>query len=59
MLLDGSAQLALMFEREHLDNREQFVELKREALIPVISNNHPSQVKIRLLMNKSSLHDKL
>ncbi len=41
MLLDGSAQLALMFEREHLDNREQFVELKREALIPVISNNHP------------------
>lgn len=41
MLLDGSAQLALMFEREHLDNREQFVELKREALIPVISNHHP------------------
>ncbi|MCG9514348.1 LysR family transcriptional regulator [Acinetobacter pittii] len=41
MLLDGSAQLALMFERENLDNREQFVELKREALIPVISNNHP------------------
>lgn len=41
MLLDGSAQLALMFEREHLDNREQFVELKREALIPVISNSHP------------------
>ncbi|ELW77987.1 TPA: LysR family transcriptional regulator [Acinetobacter nosocomialis] len=41
MLLDGSAQLALMFEREHLDNREQFVELKREALIPVISKTHP------------------
>ena len=41
MLLDGSAQLALMFEREHLDNREQFVELKREALIPVIAKNHP------------------
>lgn len=41
MLLDGSAQLALMFEREHLDNREQFVELKQEALIPVISNSHP------------------
>jgi len=41
MLLDGSAQLALMFEREHLDNREQFVELKPEALIPVISNSHP------------------
>jgi DNA-binding transcriptional LysR family regulator len=41
MLLDGSAQLALMFEREHLDNREQFVELKREALIPVIAKTHP------------------
>ena len=30
-------QLALMFEREQLDSREQFVELKREALIPVIA----------------------
>ena len=40
MLLDQSAQLALMFEREQLDSREQFVELKREALIPVISINH-------------------
>ncbi|RZF50445.1 LysR family transcriptional regulator [Acinetobacter halotolerans] len=41
MLLDQSAQLALMFEREHLDSREQFVELKREALVPVIAENHP------------------
>lgn len=41
MLLDQSAQLALMFEREQLNSREQFVELKREALIPVISINHP------------------
>lgn len=41
MLLDQSAKLALMFEREQLDSREQFVELKREALIPVISINHP------------------
>ncbi|MBJ8441098.1 HTH-type transcriptional regulator AceR [Acinetobacter junii] len=41
MLLDQSAQLALMFEREQLDSREQFVELKREALVPVISINHP------------------
>lgn len=41
MLLDQSAQLALMFEREQLDSREQFVELKREALVPVISNIHP------------------
>ena len=41
MLLDESAQLALMFEREHLDYREQFVELKKEVLVPVISKNHP------------------
>ncbi|MDH0030029.1 MULTISPECIES: LysR family transcriptional regulator [unclassified Acinetobacter] len=41
MLLDQTAQLALMFEREHLDSREQFVELKREALVPVIAKNHP------------------
>ena len=41
MLLDQTAQLALMFEREHLDSREQFVELKREALVPVIAKHHP------------------
>ena len=40
MLLDQSAQLALMFEREQLDSREQFVELKREALVPVIAQGH-------------------
>jgi hypothetical protein len=32
MLLDQSAQLALMFEREQLDSREQFVELKEKLL---------------------------
>lgn len=41
MLLDQSAQLALMFEREQLDSREQFVELKREALVPVIAKINP------------------
>lgn len=41
MLLNQSAQLALMFEREVLENSEQFVELKRELLVPVISINHP------------------
>lgn len=41
MLLNKSAQLALMFEREVLDSSEQFVELKRELLIPVISQQHP------------------
>jgi hypothetical protein len=44
MLLDQTAQLALMFEREQLDSREQFVELKREALVPVL-------LKIILLLN--------
>ncbi|MGH1400758.1 MAG: LysR family transcriptional regulator [Acinetobacter tandoii] len=41
MLLDQSAQLALMFEREQLQSGEQFVELKRETLIAVASKQHP------------------
>lgn len=35
MLLNQTAQLAMMFEREQLESREQFVELKREVLVPV------------------------
>ncbi len=34
MLVNGTAQFALMFEREQLESNEQFVELKREALVP-------------------------
>lgn len=34
MLINRSAQLALMFEREQLDSREQFIELKREVIVP-------------------------
>ena len=41
MLLDQRAQLAWMFEREHLDYREQFVEIKQESLIPVVARHHP------------------
>lgn len=41
MLLDQRAQLAWMFEREHLDYREQFVEIKKESIIPVASCTHP------------------
>lgn len=37
MLLNDTAQLALMFEREQLETSEQFVELKREILVPVSS----------------------
>lgn len=40
MLLNQTAQLALMFEREQLESREQFVELKREALVPVAAIHH-------------------
>ena len=41
MLLNQSAQLALMFEREQLESSEQFVELKREALVPVAAIHAP------------------
>lgn len=41
MLFNQSAQFALMFEREVLDHSEQFVELKREVLLPVIAAEHP------------------
>jgi DNA-binding transcriptional LysR family regulator len=41
MLMNQTAQLALMFEREMLESREQFVELKKEALVPVSAINHP------------------
>lgn len=41
MLLNQTAQLALMFEREQLETREQFVELKREALVPVTAIDSP------------------
>ena len=41
MLLNNSAQLALMFEREELNRSEQFIELKRVVLVPVASIHHP------------------
>ncbi len=40
MLINRSAQLALMFEREQLDSREQFIELKREVIVPVAAYTH-------------------
>lgn len=40
MLNNGVAQFALMFEREQLESNEQFVELKREVLVPVASNTY-------------------
>lgn len=41
LLMNQSAQLALMFEREQLEGREQFVELKREVLVPVAAKHYP------------------
>ena len=41
MLINQTAQLALMFEREILERREQFVEVKREALVPVAAQHFP------------------
>lgn len=41
MLINQSAQLALMFEREFLESREQFVEFKKETLVPVAAIQHP------------------
>ena len=40
MLISGAAQFALMFEREQLESNEQFVELKRAALVPVASKSY-------------------
>lgn len=40
MLMQGQVQFALMFEREYLDHRESFIELKRETIVPVVSLSH-------------------
>ncbi|MEB3752886.1 LysR family transcriptional regulator [Acinetobacter sp. MD2(2019)] len=40
MLMRGEVQFALMFERECLDQRELFIELKRETLVAVASQEH-------------------
>jgi DNA-binding transcriptional LysR family regulator len=41
MLHDGTAQLALIYERLHVDERESFQELGSEMLVAVISPRHP------------------
>ncbi|MCG2572307.1 LysR family transcriptional regulator [Acinetobacter sp. ME22] len=41
ILMQGDVQFALMFERESLDHRESFIELKQETLVPVVSLQHP------------------
>ena len=41
MLHDGAAQLALIYERPQIDQRESFQELGSEVLVAVISPRHP------------------
>lgn len=41
LLMQGSVQFALMFEREILDYREEFVELLQESIVPIVSQSHP------------------
>ncbi|WP_377701678.1 LysR family transcriptional regulator [Pseudoduganella sp. UC29_71] len=41
MLYDGAAQLALIYERQRVDERESFQELGSEVLMAVISPRHP------------------
>lgn len=41
MLHDGAAQLALIYERPQIDQRESFQELGSEVLVAVISPQHP------------------
>jgi DNA-binding transcriptional LysR family regulator len=45
MLDRGQAQFALMFEREHLKNNEQFIELKQAFLAPVVAKTHAMALK--------------
>jgi len=40
MLINGTAQFALMFEREQLESNEQFIELRRQALVPVAAKTY-------------------
>ena len=41
LLMTQAADLAFMFEREQLQSSEQFVELKREILVPVAARHSP------------------
>lgn len=41
LLKNQHAQFAFMFEREHLQSGEQFIEVQQEALVPVAQLNYP------------------
>lgn len=46
LLHNGSAQLALVFERPAADGRESFQEVGRETLVAVIARTHPLLVEM-------------
>lgn len=41
LLAQGQVQFALLFEREILDHREEFVELFSETIVPIAHHSHP------------------
>ncbi|SHN40814.1 DNA-binding transcriptional regulator, LysR family [Duganella sacchari] len=50
MLHDGVAQLAMIYERARVDDRESFQELGSEVLVPVISPRHKlAQTRLKSL----------
>ncbi|GAB3042665.1 LysR family transcriptional regulator [Acinetobacter apis] len=55
MLVQGQVQFALLFEREILDHREEFVELLTESIVPIAHQSHPlaqlEQVSMQDLFN--------
>ncbi|MCK8640276.1 LysR family transcriptional regulator [Acinetobacter schindleri] len=59
LLFEGAAQLALMFEREQLETREQFVELKKETLVAVAAKSHAlsqlDQVSYEQILNSRQI----
>lgn len=54
LLHDGSAQLALVFERPAADGRESFQEVGEETLVAVIARTHPL---LRELPAEGSIND--
>lgn len=58
MLHQGSAQLALVFERPAADGRENFQEVGRETLVAVIARQHPLLQETSTLgkLNATQLH---
>ncbi len=57
LLHQGSVQLALLFERPTLDEREAFQELGSEVLIPVLAPSHPLCRQGRARLSQEQLFD--